>query len=307
MTLIISIIICTYNRFQYLEQALESLQTQTIGKNNFEILIIDAGSSNKMSDIIRKFSFFLPIRFISAPHTRLSEARNLGIQNASGDIIAFLDDDAIADPEWLAQIQQSFQQNEQRICASGGKSLLLCETPLPHWVNIEMLQFLGQLDYGNAGLFMDAPNQNPVGLNMAFKKKTFDQIGLFNTQLGRSEGNLLSNEEIEFFQKMRRKNLKIYYNPKMSVHHQVMKERITKKFFYQRYYWQGRSDAIMNFNEKFSINGFIRQIFRIIIISIRPFKAYIFKQYYSKEQKHVVFLCNLEYGWGYFRQIVSKK
>lgn len=306
MTPIISIIICTYNRFQYLERSLKSLQNQTFEKNNFEILIINAGSTDKTFDIINKFSAFLPIRFFSAPHSGLSEARNIGIKNAFGDILAFLDDDAIADPGWLVQIQQSFQQNEHKVCACGGKSLLLWETTPPRWLNNSMLMFLGQLDYGNLDFFMDMPNQNPVGLNMAFAKGTFNQIGYFNTYLGRTGGNLLSNEETDFFQKMRRKNFKIYYNPKMLVYHHVTNERTTKQFFYKRYYWQGRSEAVMRSNEKFSITGFLSGIFRIIVIPISLFKVYFFTKFNSKEQKQIVVRCTFEYHWGYLRQIASK-
>jgi glucosyl-dolichyl phosphate glucuronosyltransferase len=301
----ISIIICTYNRYHYLEKSLASLENQTFGKDNFEILIIDAGSTDNPPDRIKKFAENLPILFFSAPQAGLSETRNIGIKNASGDILAFLDDDALADPEWLEQIHQSFQSTRYRICACGGKSLLLPEIPLPPWLDTGMLQFMGQLDYGDTGFFMDASQQNPVGLNMAFRKRTFDHLGLFNPCLGRSGGTLLSNEEIDIFRKMRRNNLPIFYNPKMLVYHHVAKERITKNFFYTRYFWQGRSDAVMDADEKFSIKGFLKILFRICIRPLRLVKISLFTQFKSKEQKQAVFRCALEYHRGYLRQIVS--
>ena len=302
MAPVISIIICTFNRFQDLELALKSLKDQKFEKNNFEILIVDAGSTDKISEIIDRFSIFLQIRFFSVPHLGLSEARNFGIRNASCDIIAFLDDDAIADPAWLEQIQTSFR--EHGMCACGGKSILLYDTPLPHWLNNRMLGLLGQFDYGTTGFFLDTPDKNPAGLNMAFMKKTFYLIGYFNPDLGRSGGNLLSNEEVDLFQKIRRKNLKIYYNPKMLVYHHVNIERTTKEYFYKRYYWQGRSDAVINLND-FSFKGILKILFRIIIIPFRPFKVYFFSQFNSIEQKQIVFRCTMEYDRGYLHQVVN--
>lgn len=299
----ISIIICTFNRFHYLEKCLASLESQIFDRENFEIILVDAGSTDRTSEIIQKYSNILPIHLFSAPNTGLSDTRNIGIKNASGEILAFLDDDAIADPGWLTQIYQSFRQANPKIWACGGKSLLLPEIPLPPWLNIGMLHFLGQLDYGNSGFIMDSSNKNPVGLNMAFTKSTFDRLGLFNTRLGRSKGTLLSNEETDFFRKMRQNNLKIFYNPKMLVYHHVAGERTTKDFFYNRYFWQGRSDAVMDNEEKYSLYGFLRIFFKTVIKPFRLIKIYLFTRFSSKEQKEVVFRCALEYHRGYFRQI----
>jgi GT2 family glycosyltransferase len=150
---------------------------------------------------------------------------------------------------------------------------------------------------------MDSSDKNPVGLNMAFMKSTFVRLGLFNTRLGRSKGTLLSNEETEFFRKMRRNNLKIFYNPKMLVFHHVAGERITKEFIYNRYFWQGRSDAVMDADEKYSLYGFLRILFKTFIKPLRLIKIYLFTRFNSKEQKDVVFRCALDYHRGYFRQI----
>jgi glycosyltransferase involved in cell wall biosynthesis len=304
MTPDISIIICTFNRFHCLKLALKSLQDQKFEKNNFEILIVDAGSEDQISEIINNFSIFLPIHFFSVPHLGLSDARNFGIRNASGNIIAFLDDDAIADPSWLEQIQTIFRENETYAC--GGKSILLSVSPFPQWLNKRMSGFLGQFDYGKTGFFMDDPNENPGGLNMAFRKEAFDLVGYFNPNLGRSGGNLLSNEEVDLFRKMRRKKLKIYYNPKMLVFHHVSAERLTKEFFYRRYYWQGRSDAVMNLNEEFFINRMKKIILRIIIIPFRPLKVSFFTKFNSKEQKRVVLRCTWEYDRGYLYRLVNR-
>lgn len=96
----ISVIICTYNRCNYLELALRSLENQNFERSAFEIIIIDAGSTDNTLQTIKTYSQIMSIQFIESLHSGLSDARNTGIKKASGKIVAFLDDDAIADPDW---------------------------------------------------------------------------------------------------------------------------------------------------------------------------------------------------------------
>jgi glycosyltransferase involved in cell wall biosynthesis len=301
----ISVVISTYNRYNFLDRALESLQRQTFDRNRFEILIIDASPPDGIPEKIRNYSGILPARFISSPGISLSDARNHGITDAKGGIIAFLDDDAVADPGWLDEIQKTFQITRPRISACGGKSLLFPEEPPPSWLTDGMLSFLGHMDYGDNGFVMDGANQYPIGLNMAFRRQVFDHLGFFNSRLGRSGGSLLSNEEVDYFRKMRSHDLKIYYNPKMLVYHQVAKDRLTKDFFYRRYFWQGCSDAVMDAENKFTIRGSARILFRSLVKPLRILRIRFISQFNSYEQKRVVYRCTLEYHRGYIGQILG--
>jgi glycosyltransferase involved in cell wall biosynthesis len=164
----ISVIISTFDRFFYLDKALASLKNQTYDNKKFEVLVIDAGLTSGTLAVLKKYSETLPIRHIPAPQTGLSKSRNIGIQRAAGTILAFLDDDAEADPGWLDEIYQCFlSPSEKSVCACGGKSHLVWETEPPEWINDNMRMILGQLDYGDSGFFMSAPHQYPFGLNMA--------------------------------------------------------------------------------------------------------------------------------------------
>jgi glucosyl-dolichyl phosphate glucuronosyltransferase len=302
----ISVIISTFDRFFYLDKALASLKIQTYDNKKFEVLVIDAGLGNGTLTVLNKYSETLPIRHIPAPQTGLSESRNIGIQRAAGTILAFLDDDAEADPGWLDEIYQCFfSHHEKSICACGGKSYLVWETESPEWMNDSMRMILGQMDYGDSEFFMSSSHQYPFGLNMAFRKQTFERIGDFTRNLGRSHGTLLSNEETEFFQRMRQNDLGIYYNPKMVVHHHVPAERSTKDYFYNRYFWQGRSDAVMDAGEDFSCRRLFRMLIRSGIFPYRILKAFLFTQYSSGEQRQVVTRCAIEYHRGYLRQITK--
>lgn len=305
MNPVVSVIICTFNRVHYLFHTLQSLRDQTCEKDFFEILIIDAGSTDATAAMINQFSGELGVRIIPAPGTGLSEARNIGISEAKGGIIAYLDDDAVADPGWIVQVHKSLPLSEEKTCACGGRSLLLPEAPLPPWLNGRMLSFLGLFDYGDAVFFMDTPDKNPAGLNMAFQRQVFDTIGTFDTRLGRSGGNLLSNEEVAVFWKMRQRNMKILYNPQMLAHHYVPPGRLSKEFFYERYYWQGRSDAVLQRIQDASAAGLLKIVFRLIVMPLRPFKQFFFTRFVSREQRQVVLRCSREYDRGYLHQVLN--
>lgn len=301
----ISVIICTYNRCNYLELALRSLENQNFERSAFEIIIIDAGSTDNTLQTIKTYSEIMSIQFIESLHSGLSDARNTGIKKASGKIVAFLDDDAIADPDWLRQILGCFHLSREWTYACGGKSLLICDTSLPSWLNSEMLIYLGQFDFGNIGFVMDTGEQNPAGLNMAFKNEIFKRIGYFNPNLGRKGGNLLSNEEVDFFHKMRKEGYKIWYNPKMLVYHHVTNDRLSKRYIINRFYWQGRSDAVMNAeNSGIPMNG-ITEILRIILRFKNPVIAFISSVFSRDESKMIESRCRIEYNLGCLREVIA--
>jgi glycosyltransferase involved in cell wall biosynthesis len=286
----ISVIICTFNRPLYLVKSLDSLEQQTLQKSEYEIIIVDSGASDDTSMLLKKYGDDTDIRVIPVKEAGLSEARNIGIRNAEGKITAFLDDDAIVVPDWLDQILSTFETYGPGICACGGKVDLIWEQERPGWLNDKMLVYLGKFDRGETIIHIGGL----VGLNMAFDKRVFEKIGYFDVNLGRIGGNLLSGDEVEFFNRMRKRNLKILYSPGIHAWHHVTIERITKDFFYDRYYWQGRSDALIHQKEKKCIDVFKR--FLGFLYSI-PFLR--------SEQMSEYIKCILRYYRGYHHQILQ--
>lgn len=96
----ISVIIPTYNRGEYLKKALQSLQRQSF--KDFEIIVADDGSSDDTGKIVKEFD----ARYFKEDHQGVSHARNLGAKNSCGEILAFFDDDALADRDWLENISK---------------------------------------------------------------------------------------------------------------------------------------------------------------------------------------------------------
>jgi glycosyltransferase involved in cell wall biosynthesis len=100
---LISVIICTYNRASFLKNALGSLLAQTIGKDHYELIIIDDGSSDETHECVLSYSEKLPLKYFFQKNAGLSSAKNHGIFASSGEILIFLDDDDNFAPNFIEQ------------------------------------------------------------------------------------------------------------------------------------------------------------------------------------------------------------
>ncbi len=101
------------------------------------------------------------------------------------------------------------------------------------------------MDWGRNPCFLDSDSQWLVGCNSLFRRDTLEQLGGFDTRLGRRNKLLLSGEEVQLHHKIKAAGGHFYYNPGVCVDHHVSAERITPEYFYRRYYWGGITDYIM--------------------------------------------------------------
>lgn len=102
----ISAAIITFNRAEWLKDALTSLTKQT--RQPDEVVVVDNGSKDHTKDVVLSFSDRLNIKYVYEPVRGIPHARNTAIKNATGDIIASIDDDCVADENWLKQIEIPF-------------------------------------------------------------------------------------------------------------------------------------------------------------------------------------------------------
>lgn len=243
----VSVIICTYNRCQDLNDTLESL---TKIKNNelfdYEILVIDNNSNDGTKNIVEENvkKFKCQLKYFFEPMQGLSVARNRGIKEAKGDIVAFIDDDCIVDENWLLYICETFKKYNADLV--GGKILPIWLSTPPKWIFREyIIGKLALLDYGDCEFQINSTKKEVYGTNMTFKKTSLIEIGLFSKQLGRRGDNLLSGEETEVFSNFLLSDKKIYYQPKALVHHKIQAFRITKKYFRKRCFDGARTKVKM--------------------------------------------------------------
>lgn len=241
----ISAIICTHNRADYLKKAIQSLADQTLPREQYEVVVVDNGSTDDTKAIVESFEHFENLRYIYEPTLGLSQARNTGWQNARGEHIAFLDDDAIACPEWLERIVAALETVHPRPGSVGGKVVPIWEVERPAWLPKELEAHLTIVDWAELPTFLTEDYQFLAGTNVAYPRHILDEVGGFSTSLGRKASNLLSNEEILLKRQLKRRNQATYYDPDICVYHHIPAERLTKRWFYRRALWQGVSDAIL--------------------------------------------------------------
>ncbi|MDJ0680773.1 MAG: glycosyltransferase family A protein [Xenococcaceae cyanobacterium MO_167.B52] len=255
----IAAIICTHNREHYLGAAIDSLLNQDA--DNYEILVIDNGSTDNTRQVVesrlmksrqseeaRSFDGGVPstnphLKYFYEPELGLSVARNRGAKEANSPILAYLDDDAEASPQWLKIIIQAFEDNDHLAIAGGKVTLLLPEgQTLPNWVSESMTGSLGAYDLGEKVVHIENPNLTPRGLNYAIRQTFLDEVGGFDPNLGRVGKNLLSNEELLMTELALKKNWQVAYLPQALAAHNVAPERLKPSWFISRSWWQGVSE-----------------------------------------------------------------
>lgn len=240
----ISAVICTHNRACYLRKALNSLLQQTLPPAQFEIVVVDNRSSDKTQEVVlEEFSDCTNLRYVYEPLLGLSQARNTGWQRALGEYVAYLDDDAIASPEWLEKILVSFEHIHPRPGVVCGKVEPIWENPRPLWVSDRLVGYFSVIDYSDKPIFLE--DKYFCGANMAFPTEVLKESGGFNINLGRKGKNLLSNEELLLRKELQQLSYSIYYHPKVCVKHHVPPDRIAKRWLLTRAYWQGISNAAL--------------------------------------------------------------
>jgi GT2 family glycosyltransferase len=237
-----SVIVCTYTeaRLSNLRDTIASLERQDHG--SFEIVVV-VDHNPELLACLRK-SLPDAVR-LCASHERkgLSGARNSGIAAARGRLIAFIDDDATAEPDWLTRLAAAHAA--AGVIGSGGAIIPAWEGQRqPGWFPEEFLWVVGCTYRGMPGA---GPIRNVIGCNMAFNADVFGEVGGFDTAMGRVGTRPLGCEETELCIRAtnRRPGAQIVYVPEAVVNHRVPPERQTAKYFLSRCYSEGISKAFV--------------------------------------------------------------
>jgi len=243
---IISVIICTFNRADTIKSTIQSLLTQALSNNEYEIIIVDNGSTDHTRSAVEELQQkgVSHLFYVSEVRQGLSIARNKGILLSKGEVLAFIDDDAIAHKEWLASIAETFATTE-RVDAMGGPIEPYGALRLPSWFPGRLTSHLSIIDYGKEPIFLKYPRY-PFGTNMAFRRSVFEKVGLFDEQLGRiGLTSFQTGEETDLFFRIEQSGGVIYYKPSAVVYHIIHPERVHDTWLCHQTYWIGISSAII--------------------------------------------------------------
>jgi glycosyltransferase involved in cell wall biosynthesis len=238
----ISAVICTHNRDTYLGAAIDSLLAQDFA-DEFEVVVVDNNSSDRTREVVEQRN--CPrLKYFFEPTTGLSVARNTGARVAKAEILAYLDDDAVASNGWLQILYSAYQDNSQ-LAIAGGKVTLLWPQGIqpPKWLSPGLAANLGAYDLGDNITYIEQPGLTPRGLNYSIRRSFLEEIGGFDPHLGRVGKNLLSNEELQMTEFALQRSWQVAYLPKAIVAHNVAPERLNRSWFLNRGWWQGISEC----------------------------------------------------------------
>jgi glycosyltransferase involved in cell wall biosynthesis len=299
MTKQFSVVVCTYNRAQYLSATLESLAIQTLAPQQFEIVIVDNNSPDNTEDVCDAFMrqhTHLSIRYFKEVNQGISYARNRGVTEAQGKFITFMDDDET--------VAADFLQNLDMFCRVYPTAQLISEPVVPifeadppKWMSpFTMRLITGAYDKGTE-IKVVGPNDYPGTGHATFLKELFHRYGGFNTNLGRKGASLLGAEDKDFFLRLIQNGIFCYYVPTATIYHHIPKEKLTASFFNRITLAIGKSERIRTLS--ISQSAYCKKILSEIIKwggSVVLFFYYTVRGQYSKGQKLLQFRYNVMRG-----------
>lgn len=238
----ISVIICAYSeeRWDELAAAVRSVEQQELRPHQ---IVVSVDHNPSLLDRVRRE---MPNVVVveNEQSTGLSGARNSGLRVAHGDVVAFIDDDAVADPDWLIWINAGYAEKD--VIGVGGAIEPWWPTKRPGWFPQEFDWVVGCTYRGLPE--RAAPVRNLIGANMSFRREVFDHLGGFRSGIGRVGTRPVGCEETEFCIRARQQlpGSVFLYEPRARIRHRVSSERTTWRYFRRRCHAEGRSKVLVS-------------------------------------------------------------
>ncbi|PHQ39382.1 glycosyl transferase family A [Halorubrum persicum] len=235
----VSVVVCAYSMERYDDvcEAVESVLAQT--HEDIEIILIIDGNEALFERLQSEFGNQEAVTLrCNEENKGLSYSRTQGVEQANGSVIAFLDDDAIAEPNWIEELVRGYEETDA--IAVGGLMV-------PEWV-AGRPDFLPEEFYWLIGANYEprleawAEVRNTLGSNMSFRREVFEEVGGFDEQVGLKGDNQIQAEETELAMRMYDVLGKgMLYNPNAVVAHKVFDYRTEPRWLLRRAFWQGYS------------------------------------------------------------------
>ena len=227
-----SIIVCTYNRDKFIYSSLQRIAENGFAAADYEIVLVNNNSTDETENLCNKFHADYPqvvFRYFVETNQGLSFARNRGIAEAKGEWLVFIDDDAMLQLGYLANLKVNIAQHPDA-GAFGGQITPEFESGVaPDWLCRWTYSWVSAIDMGNSVKLFEG-GKFPIGANMGISRAAIEKCGTFNTELGRNKKNLMGGEEKDIFLRLKAAGVPIYYFPNVSVNHIIPPHRTTSEF-----------------------------------------------------------------------------
>jgi GT2 family glycosyltransferase len=228
----VSVVVCTYNGGQTLEQCLHSLER--LDYPDYEVIVVDDGSTDQTGEILARFPQIQAVR--QANHG-LSYARNVGLRRATGAIVAYTDSDCFADPDWLSLLVEQLARSGA--AAVGGPNL----TPEDGWLAGCVAASPGQPTHV---LESDQVAEHIPGCNMAFRRQALGAINGFDSQYKKA------GDDVDVCWRLQQAGFWITFAPGAFVWHH---RRQTVRTYFKQQAGYGEAEALLRFKHPDKFNG----------------------------------------------------
>lgn len=248
----ISGVIATYNRRERLDECLGALRRQRWAHGD-QLVVVDNGSTDGTPALIARHArdFPAPLLHLQEPRPGKSRALTTALPLATGDVLAFTDDDVLVDPDWLDGIRAVMADPGTSL--AGGPVAPRWERLASRWLGAaadggsRLTAPLALLDYGPAPSDLGA--RTLLGANLAIRRDVFTHVGGFPDHLGKRRGTLLSGEDHDLCRRVQAAGFRAVYSPAIRVRHWVPAERMRLRYCLNWFYWSGITNAVLDEDE----------------------------------------------------------
>ena len=234
MSVLISVVICTYNRAGLLDGALKTLFEQELDPSLFEIIVVDNNSNDNTRGIVKHYQQNYDLSYYLEKSQGLSNARNCGWKNAKGEYVAYIDDDCKVPRQWLSDAKDIIETVSPAVF--GGSLKPFFNSPKPYWYDYGWYKPIEEKRY-----LIDNEYVKIFGGHSFFKREIFQKIGGFDPNMGMSGNELGYGEETELLRKINNRFPgQLYFSPDLYVYHLVNSKKMTWKFILKEAFTVGR-------------------------------------------------------------------
>jgi glucosyl-dolichyl phosphate glucuronosyltransferase len=269
--MLLSIIICTYNRADLLRKTVLSILEQQFQYGDLEVLIIDNASTDHTKDVVAELrKNHSHIIYHLEPKLGVAIARNTGARLSRGRYIAYFDDDLILEKDCLNELIAPCFDVSPAPAVVTGRCLLDWEGGRAEWFPEKYESLLSRYDFGETPRFMKE-SEYLVTMNVAFDRDVFIALGGIREDLSRKGRMFICGGDNDIFHRFYSNGYKIYHNPKAIIYHWVPRSRQTIEWLDKRTFGQGSTNAIADFEKKRGIKVFralfyhFRQLLKMLI------------------------------------------
>lgn len=239
----VSVVICTYSEdmYEHFQDSVESVRSQTY--DDLEIIVVVDGNDALYERIDAEYGGDLDLKIhCNEENVGLSGSRNNALEFVTGDVVALIDDDAVADERWVEELVSVYEERDA--IAVGGKMTAIWITGKPEFLPEEFYWLVGVTHRGFAESGEEV--RNTFGSNISFRTEVLKELGGFATEVGRQGEKNLQAHETEFCARMRDEYGKgVIYNPDAAVGHKIFEWRTDERWLLERSFWQGYSKRAM--------------------------------------------------------------